>query len=226
MGASLSVKATNRGANTFDTSGTPVDTTGCNLITVVCTYASAGAGTLSDSKGNTYTGRTEQYNSVAPACRIFECSNPTVGSGHYWTLTGSSIFGTLGAAGWLNAKLSSPFDQENGQGGAGFSGTATPGSITPGEDGEIIITGFGWNTSASMSVPGYTIGDSWDFQGGTNYGGGWAYLIQTPAAATNPAWTFSGSEGGNVTIASYKANADAPTLNSALGHCIPIQQRF
>lgn len=194
------------GANTF-TSGS-IDTSGANLLTVVLTEASVGAATLSDSKGNTWTACTEQFNSVNPACVIYYAKNPTVGTGHTFTATGTSHFAVISAAAWSGADTAAPLDQQNGTGGAGFVNTAPPGSVTPTEDNELVLSGFAWASSVTItSVTGSTILDQTDFAGGTNYGGGDAYVIQTAATAINPAWNFTGTIPGNVVVATFKVGA-------------------
>jgi hypothetical protein len=193
------------GPNTFTSSA--LDTTGADFIAIVVTENTAGSATISDSKSNTWNILSEQTNSINPSCVIYyAAATGKTGSGHTFTATGSSIFSVLTVMAFSGAKVSAPIDVQAGTGGAGFVNTAAPGSITPTEDNELIISGFAWNAAMTItSVTGATAFFQTNFTGGTNYGGGGAYVIQTTAGAINMAWNFSGSVAGNIVTASFKA---------------------
>jgi hypothetical protein len=155
------------GANTF-TSGT-LDTSGADLLVVVVTEGTAGAVTLSDSKSNTWNPLTEQ-SAVAPACVIYYAKAAgKTGTGHTFTATGSSIFCVLNVMAFSGSDATAPFDQQNGAGGGSFTSTAAPGSITPTVDNELIISGFAWNASLTItSVTGATAFYQTNYSGGAN----------------------------------------------------------
>lgn len=199
------------GANTF-TSGS-LDTTGADLLVVVVTENTAGGVTLSDSKSNTWNPLTEQTNSINPSCVIYYAkATGKTGTGHTFTATGSSIFCVLNVMAFSGSDTTAPFDQQNGTGGGSFTSTAAPGSITPTVDNELIISGFAWNASLTItSVTGATAFYQTNFSGGANYGGGGAYAIQTTATAANDAWNFTGTIAGNIVTASFKATAGGAT---------------
>jgi len=135
--------------------------------------------------------------------RIYYAKNAIVGSGHTTTLTGSSFYATMTFMAFSGSDTTSPADQQNGLGAGGFGDSAQGGSITPGQDNSLIITGCGWNTSRTMSVAGFTIYQT-DYTGGVNYGGGGGWAIQTTVTATNPTWANSGGFAGAVGVANFK----------------------
>ncbi len=197
------------GANTF-TSGA-IDTSGASLIVVAITESGANSVTLSDSKGNTWFRLTQRdlITGSSQLCLAY-AKNPTVGSGHTFTATGSSFFAVLSVAAFSGADLTSPFDQEGvGGGGAGSSTGQQSGSVTPSADNELIISAAAWSTSITVtSVTGMTLIGQTDFAGGTNYGGGIAYAVQTTATTVNPAWNWTGGAvASNFDTATFKVAA-------------------
>ena len=193
------------GPNTFSSSS--VDTSGANFIAIGLTENGAASVTISDSKSNTWSKNTEQ-SATAPDCVLYYTVNPTVGTGHTFTATGSSIYAVMSIAWFSGVATTTPLDQQNGSGGGGMTSPAQPGSITPTEDDELVLSALAWSSGFDItSVTGMTqIGET-DFAGGNNYGGGLAYVIQTTAAAINPGWNYSGTMSGNLTQASFKKAA-------------------
>jgi len=190
-----------------------IDTTGANLIVLFTTSDLATFPVVADSKSNTWTGLTTFGGGTGfkPEVKIWYCLNPTVGSGHTFSNNPSGTgYPSIAVAAFSGAG-SSPFDQQNGfSSGDTTALTIQAGSITPGQDNELLIAGVGWTLSAGVN--GRTIdggftklvdGDS----GAHFYGIALAYLIQTTAAAANPTWDYSGVGtvfAGSATIASFK----------------------
>ena len=184
-------------ANAVDDGGTFAttpsrDTTGADLIALACVWFDAFAGPdVSDNKGNTWTAvvqRTEP-SGITTAC-LFYCVNPTVGSGHTFGLTGIGAVGNFPAIAmqaWSGA-AASPLDQEAGTTGSGSS--ITPGSVTPSENDELIISMLGEGNSAPFTAidGGFTVSDYLDKN--ASFGIGMAYLVQTTATAANPTWSL------------------------------------
>lgn len=198
------------GANTFTSSG--VDTSGSNLLVVVVS-GNAAAGTLSDSNSNTWSPLTA-HSDGANQVQISYAKNATVGTGHTFTMTGSSIFTSICVLAFSGADTTAPFDQENGTQGGGFDNTNfLPGSITPGSNNEVVVSGVSFNNTQTMSVnSGLAITDQVNFTGGTNYGCAGAYIVQGTAAAINPQWTMTApTTAGGITQASFKAGAAVAT---------------
>ncbi len=192
-------------ANTWDGDSSTaltsaIDTTGATLLVVAITRFQGDAPNpenLSDSKGNTWHRLTSIRGSTSAVC-LFYAESPTVGSGHTFTFTDAS-FGSLTVAAFSGALLTSPFDQENG------AAATQPGSITPGEDNELVVTSFSsFDGSAPGTPSGYTTTDSTPNVPSVNLAGGIAYQIQTTATATNPnSWATATVS----TVASFKAAA-------------------
>ncbi|MEY5098927.1 MAG: hypothetical protein RJA36_1646 [Pseudomonadota bacterium] len=196
------------GANGGTTSG--VDTTGANLIVLaVSRYKAGGAVTVSDSKSNTWTALTEAPVVSDGTVRLYYCYSPTVGAGHTFTASGTGIYTTIGAIAFSGA-ASSPFDQQSTNYASTSGTTIQPGSITPTEDGEVIVSATEFGSGATSSTIDSSFTETFDQAAGSgvNYTTTAAYLIQTTAAAVNPTITGSGATAyRSSVIASFKAAA-------------------
>jgi hypothetical protein len=183
-----------------------INTTGADLIVLIRSGVSGG-GAISDSKGNTWTARTNQaHGSNGGGTRIYDCAAPSVGSGHTFTVAAGSVFGGIYVLAFSGAHAS-PFDQQST--GTGTGTTIQPGSVTPTEGNELVVFGAGAleATIDISSVNVGTLGSHAAGVDGVNYGGGIAHLIQTSASAVNPTITLSGSSGVTANIATYKSAA-------------------
>jgi len=185
------------------------DTTGANLIIVVVSqYSSGTAATVTDNKtGNTYTETKVASSGGFDQSRIFWCVPAEVGSGHTFTLNGSNTYGVIVVMAFSGASAT-PDDLDN-SGTTGGATTVATGSVSPGEDNELIIAGFS-SASAETSISidnGFTAVGATDWSSGANQGGAAAYKIQTTAAAVNPAWSWVTSAGASATIATFKAGS-------------------
>jgi hypothetical protein len=191
------------GANGGTSAG--IDTTGASLLIIHgATFASATG--VSDSKGNTWTALTEHSRSQRFS-RIWYVTNPTVGAGHTFTISGTGIYPHLAAAAFSGADTASPFDQENGANAAAATSIQT-GSVTPTTNDQLIIAGVvGFDTNAPTINLSFTTTDTEATDGSTKMMGGLAYLIQTSAAAVNPTWSWVGSDPSAASIATFKAAA-------------------
>ncbi len=176
-----------------------VDTTGANLI-ILATSNDTGAAAVSDSKSNTWTPVANEVG-VAPRVRLFYCFNPTTDAAHTFSNdpAGSGGFPAIAMAAFSGA-VTSPLDQHSEASGA------QPGSITPSEDNELVITAGIHSATASQSVSSpFDAHQTANLIGSTGYALALAYEIQTTATARNPTW--SGSASGQFTvIASFKAD--------------------
>lgn len=182
-----------------------IDTTGANLIVGVVSQVGT-SGTYSDSKGNTWTPLTQRVVSGSGAAsQLHYVASPTVGSGHTFSHSGTSVYPTVAVTAWSGA-AASPFDQETGNSATSGS-TIAPGSLTPSQDNCVVITGFQVDAVSYSSINGgFTASDTVTYSAGNHEAGGMAYLIQTSAAAANPTWTFTGSSSYlSSPMASFKA---------------------
>lgn len=182
-----------------------IDTTGANLILVNGGGSYGGSSTsISDSKGNTWTPLTVVGSPADAGSRIFYCYNPTVGTGH--TFSYAESFSSTAVTAWSGA-ATSPFDVENGFGPAsGTFTTVQPGSVTPSQSNELIVTGIGagGNSGAYSLDSGFTVAAQMAAVSGTRYGSGIGYVVQSAAAAVNPTWTLATAGSVAAVIASFK----------------------
>ena len=206
-----------------------LDTATADLIVINLVGTSTMAGKPpTDSNGNTWT-QVASATTIAPSTvDLWYCLSPTVGAGHeFHSPAGGSYYPSMQVQAWSGAAASSALDQTNENTAA--SGTSLqPGSITPTQNGELIVTGVLFNSEGTTNI---AINDSFDitnsYPGVTvvYYGGGIAYLVQSTAAAINPTWTWAPSMDAAAVIASFKAPSSGSFLpawargnNRAFGH--------
>lgn len=208
MAFALVASVTAEGSSTGATSS-GIDTTGANLITISVGSFNAAV-TVSDSKSNTYTKRTPRVNASSGIACLYDCLNPTVGTGHTFTVSGTGIYAGLVASAFSGAHATASFDVENGAVGASAT-TYQPGSITPSVDGSLVVfAGPAGGASSNLSavsvgtIAGTTVGTS-----STDYSIGLAYYVQTTAASINPTLTTVSATVWSGVIASYKPAAGA-----------------
>lgn len=185
-----SVNVQNTGGGTTETTGA-IDTTGANLIVVsVIGDGNPGTLTVSDNKGNTYTPLTRQVQDPKFA-QLFYVLNPTVGSGHTFTATGSvDIFCAIGVQAFSGA---ASYDQESGSGNGGIETTIQPGSLTPPADGVLFVVVMADQGESGVHSINQSFIETMDFAENTSAaGGGMSYLIQGTAGAQNPTYTVTG----------------------------------
>lgn len=195
-----------------------IDTTGASLLVAVCGGDPPASNfTVSDSKGNTWTALTEASGGGFPNGRMYYVANPTVGTGHTFTLGGTNIYAGIEVASFSGITSTSPFDQQNGVAGSAADGgtaTAQPGSITPSENNELVVAGICVSDSSTVTInSGMTVAPGQiPYAGGSNPTIAIAYIVQTTAAAINPTWDgWAGTAGAAFTIASFKEGAAAAT---------------
>ncbi len=181
----------NTGAGSTDASNvttSSINTTGANLIVVGVAGYTLFSATVTDSKSNTWTALTARSGGVTRS-RLWYCSNPTVGSGHTFTVSSGGATPALCVAAFSGAKATSPYEAESG---ATFvtTGPIQPGSITPAENGELLVASLSRAVNELPTINGgFTITNHVAYLASNHYGCDVAYLIQTSAAAANPTWT-------------------------------------
>jgi hypothetical protein len=181
-----------------------VNTTGATLLIVA--LASGVLGTVSDNKGNTWVALTGY--GATPFIQLFYARNPIVGTGHTFTGTATSQFPSIAMMAFSGAATSYPFGHLTQDGGA----DKTPGTITPLEDNELIVSALSDNSASTVYAidAGMTLGPTVVFIGGTAYGVAMAYEIQTTKAANTPTWTASGANNSS-TQASFRVQPRGET---------------
>lgn len=199
--------AGNTVGNTATTSA--INTTGATLL-VVCSsdyQHASNTDTITDSKGNTWVPIANSVNGNHSCC-IWYCATPTVGTSH--TFSGTGGYCSIFVSAWAGSATSGVlgFHSEGNATGT----TVQPGSLTPTNNGSLIITVLSDNNSTTATISsGLTILDqniSTSFEGKAD-----AYLIQSTAAAINPTWTT-----GSDTLACAMAvfNPGGSTINVTL----------
>jgi hypothetical protein len=176
-----------------------IDTTGADfLVAIAGGLANVIAPT--DSKSNTWTEIRDEVGDFSGDMAIYYVANPTVGSGHTFTPTGS--FNSICIAAFSGLS-SSPLDQQNGR--TASTGDYTAGSITPSQSDCLIIAGIGGSNGTSHNIgSGFTITNQNDSLTSVTYDSALAYLIQTSAGAVNPAWTLDTFASEGVVLVSFK----------------------
>ena len=203
-------------SNSTSITTSAIDTTGADLL-VVCVSFDAGFGSpaVSDSKGNTWSGLTAiNPGSNSSSSQMFYCVPTSVGSGHTFTVSSSRFYGVIPIA-FSGIKASSPFDVENVGSVVGTNTGVSSGSITPSENGELIISGaacsgIGWLT---LTVDNSLTIDQENNGTAAGTGVALAYKVQSTAAAINATWDFGGSRNmaASAVIASFKEASAAAT---------------
>lgn len=201
MAYSLLANAAAAGTGTTAVTGA-IDTTGADLL-IVAGNSFDVAISVSDSKGNSWSSLTE-YGGASARVRLFYVRGGTVGSGHTFTITSTVGFPCVAVLAF-SGSVASPFDQESG------AGAAQPGSVTPSEDNELLVSGLCFSPSGTISInSSFSISNQIDYAGGTNMGLAMAYKIQTSAGAENPTWSTTTSFTTRTSnIATFKAAAAA-----------------
>ncbi len=193
-----------------------IDTTGATLLIVLLSAEpDSSFGTFGDSKGNTWT--EGSFANAGSALRdiVYYCEPTSVGSGHTFHLTlGSTCRPSLAVLAYTGNRTS-PADQSNAVGTN--NNVIAPGSITPTENGELVVCGISSLADAGSIDSGFTYQES---AGNTANAEGFAIAtkIQTTAAAVNPTTTFGSTTSHVAAMISFMVPAvslpDAPTALS------------
>jgi hypothetical protein len=202
------------GLNSATTSG--VDTTTCDLLIVVGSWDPGSAPTITDSQSNTWTRVGTDTGFTFPYVGLWFCRNPSVSASHTFTLTKTAAGIGMAIAGFAGS-AAAPQDQNSEDGGASTTSRA-PGSVTPTQNNELIVTALSYSigSSSDQAASGFTTTDHQAFSAGNNYGCVLAYAIQTTATATNPNWTWTGATDSEATVVTFKAAAATATKLLAL----------
>src|SRR6266478_65117 len=138
-----------------------INTTGADFIIIAIADSYWGSTALTDSKSNTWIPLTSYSAADKSRIWLYYCLNPIIGAGHTFTATATGTsYPSLYVQAWSGANLISAYDTINGANSGGAT-TLAPGSITPAENNELIITAL---CSESLSGPysvdsGFTITD-------------------------------------------------------------------
>ena len=173
-----------------------IDTTGATLLVVTLNgygFSSPASTTVSDSKGNTWIALTPETDSpgttVVNTVMFYAWAALNTGSGHTVTLSATNNFvgATFSAFGGTKVSANPLGATQNGALTLSSVTTLQAGSITPSQDGALIIANLGTGDgSASFTIDsGFSVIDQVAWVSGSNESNASAYLIQTHAAAVN-----------------------------------------
>ena len=207
MAITLVAQTAAASTNTTNVTTAAITTTGATLlIVVVGQYETSPVGTVTDSKGNTWTALTSQGLSGNVREKVFYTVPTTVGTGHTVTYTGTGAdYPALCVAAFAGVLGTSPLDQTAGAVG---TSSVSAGSVTPTQVNELVISGLGYNQTTTVAISGgFTLGAHAPYQSGANFGAALAHLIQTTAVVANPTWSLPSSDGAAATNATFKAAA-------------------
>lgn len=199
-----------------DTNGftsSSINTTGADFLWVNVTDNSSGV--ITDSNGNTWQvdGPKHIGGFGAAYSSQFYVKNALGGVGHTFSISGTGNSPSIEVVAWSGSDTTSPLDQQNSA-SSNFGTSAQPGSITPGVNGELILTGISYeDTANALSIDSsFTISDQILQSNSAHVGGGAAYFVQSTAGAINPTWSESAGNIISITIASFKAASGAAVV--------------
>lgn len=183
------------------------DTTGATLIQLLC--SSQGVNPPTDSEGNTWTLVVSAIG--GNRLRLYVCVNPTTGVAHTFTLGIPNPFPALVMVAW-SGNSNSPVDQSSG------AVATQPGSITPTQNGALVVTGSGDDDTDTPTVsPPFDAHLLVAQPGGAHSEGiGFAYEIQTTATPRNPTWNTAASR--TTLIASFLPSVVASIVPQVMMH--------
>jgi hypothetical protein len=191
-----------------------IDTRGAKLLVAfIAEYSGASSYSFSDNKGNTWAQLTARNTGSGSILRTYYCLTPIVGSGHTFTVGGSSIYSTIGIMAFAFSH-GMFFDVESGATfGAGSGSSLSSGSITPTLNNELVIYGTTIDASGA-DVTGVSFSSILDHSGNipaTSFGLGQGYEVQTTATSRAQTWTYSASTGAALEIAAFSQQWFAPS---------------
>jgi len=173
-----------------------IDTTGATVI--VISYSSQLVPIPTDNKSNTWT------EAVFDATRekIYHCINPTVGSGHTFTLNpGVNGFPTMAVSAYSGANPTL-LDTKNNFTASGTS--LATGSITPSQDNVLLYYAIGDAfTDTTMGLDVGTILNEAALVGFVAFALAHAHEIQTAATTRNPTWSWSPAARAGTVLAAF-----------------------
>ena len=193
-----------------------IDTTGATFLVASFT-GSNRTPTVSDSKGNTWTGPLTRREGAGYWSMLYYCTNPTVGGGHTFTSTASAHYGTLCAAALSGVATTSPYNTESNGGSGSLTTSVNSGSVTTADNGALVISVVNnFSTSVHPTINlGFAVAVSGLAQvsGGNDWhGGALAYLEKVTAGACSPTWSSSASALSTCVMADFDPTFVAPSF--------------
>lgn len=188
-------QASNSDTRNVTTAG--ITTTGATLLVVaVSSWALSTVGTVSDSKGNTWTPLTAQPVASDARAQLFYATNPVVGTSHTFTYTGppsgNAAYCALGVGAWSGVRTVTPFDGESGAVNPGGTVTSqTAGTLTPSRSGDLVVTALGQGATGTGTAAvsgGFSVAAG--LPSASNIlGVSLAWQVNATTLPTTPTWT-------------------------------------
>ncbi len=200
-GGSAGIALVNGNNNALCTTSTtpPVDTRLANLFIIVTSKAAGGTGTPFDSLSNSYIGLTVR--GATENLKIWYSLNPATSSATTFSAPPSGDTFPLTCATTFSGATA--FDLESGAGSFGAT-TIQPGSITPSNPKELFVVGCAAFATLTGVDSGFTLSSSIAESGGSNYGTGVAFFIDTGTTTKNPTCTFASGVSAAAAMATFR----------------------
>jgi hypothetical protein len=187
-----------------------INTTGADLIVIV---VASYNGTVSptDSQTNTWTAGPLGSNGLYQIDTYY-CVSPTTNASHTFSFSESTTYPGIAVYAASGVDTGDAFEASN------WSNTGATGSITPVNDGALIITGLCHdNTFASTSVTGFTVDTGTDYGGSNNMGVSLGVMTQGTAATVSETWSAGTARTANIIAFNPGAGASVGPFGALSG---------
>jgi hypothetical protein len=168
---------------------------GANFFAVAIFWGNGVTLTVSDSQGDSPTGLTAAY-AGGPQGNIYYFQNVVGVSGETFSASAGNGYPGACVLGFSNMAISGVYES-----GTQVSASSnSPGSATPTYGNSnvfVALTEYG-GTWTGLTINSGFLGVNYiSYAGGTTYGCGAAYLIQSGTTSQNPTWTYTPSVTGS-----------------------------
>lgn len=174
----------------MDTTGATLIVVGLeNIVNAITTSAITETGAT-----NTWTYGTQLVGTSSRVVRMAYCINPNTNATHVFKFTAANgaNFPVIAVTVYSNTPAASFVTEAAGADVPAATTTVQPGSVTPSNANNLLVTFLGGDAYTAISVnQSFTATDTVGKVGGSSSGGGMAYIIQTAATAKNPTWTVT-----------------------------------
>lgn len=184
------------------------NSTGATELIVGLTYNDGQTATLSDSPTNTLVALNDPSPKTAHA-RLWHVTLPLTSATHSITVTGTNIFASVTVFCFAGTTAAPAIDQQVTNAADNVT-SIQPGSLTPLQPGEVIVTVLGFTVTDTPTINGgFSTPLVTPTAGGQNYGIAASYLIQTVIAAASPTWSWTNVTSPTTASASILAASGA-----------------
>jgi hypothetical protein len=206
----------------FSVTTDPIDTTGATLI-IIHRVDWGGASSVSDSKGNPWSGGLGANTSSFMTEEVIYLLNPTVGTNHTFTLANSRCAISVAA---YSGVLS--YDGNKNDDGT-VSGTSfATGSVTPSQNNCLVIAAAGFGddgagpSAGTVGVSGGSLAiiQNVNAVAGVNQGNTFAHWIQTTATAVDATFSWTTTSRALGSIGVFRADPTPPPSATIRGSMV------